>query len=171
MAYKSKYYDPQKAHEYYMKHRKLKGRRSKLSVAKMSNKGKRIASYVKSEISNRRKAELAKHTESVKVQREQLRTNTSTQLNEIQKKITQINNNSSLSNNQKAVLRGELKEKLAKVKSNYLSQKEALSTSSKAQKEKIRADYNKTYENEFKKIKADKSLRKRTKKKRTRKRR
>ena len=35
MAYSSKYYDPQKAHEYYMKHRNLKGRRT------LNEKGKR----------------------------------------------------------------------------------------------------------------------------------
>lgn len=34
MAYKSKYYDPVKAHEYYMKHRKLKGRKKKSSKKK-----------------------------------------------------------------------------------------------------------------------------------------
>ena len=32
MAYKSKYYDPQKAHEYYMKHHQLKGRKKKTSI-------------------------------------------------------------------------------------------------------------------------------------------
>lgn len=34
MAYASKYYDPVKAHEYYMKHRKLKGRKKKAKKPK-----------------------------------------------------------------------------------------------------------------------------------------
>ena len=40
MAYKSEYYDPKKAHEYYIKHRKLKGKRSKTSIAGFSKKKK-----------------------------------------------------------------------------------------------------------------------------------
>ena len=41
--YASKYYDPVKAHEYYMKHRKLKGRKKKNSV-KPKNKYKKKSS-------------------------------------------------------------------------------------------------------------------------------
>lgn len=38
--YKSKYYDPVKAHEYYMKHRKLKGRK-KATAKKTTSKGRK----------------------------------------------------------------------------------------------------------------------------------
>lgn len=48
MAYSSKYYDPKKAHEYYMKNRKLKGRRS---TRGFSQKQKEQWAYAKHEIS------------------------------------------------------------------------------------------------------------------------
>lgn len=48
MAYASKYYDPKKAHEYYMKNRKLKGRRS---TRGFSQKQKEQWSYAKYKIS------------------------------------------------------------------------------------------------------------------------
>lgn len=44
MAYASKYYDPKKAHEYYMKHRKLKGRRS---TKGMSQQQKELVAYTR----------------------------------------------------------------------------------------------------------------------------
>ena len=42
MAYASKYYDPKKAHEYYLKRRKLKGRKKATSIADLSEKIKGI---------------------------------------------------------------------------------------------------------------------------------
>ena len=50
--YASPYYDPQKAHEYYMKNRELKGRKS---VAKLNDEGKEAAAYVKKQLSDERK--------------------------------------------------------------------------------------------------------------------
>ena len=50
--YASKYYDPAKAHEYYMKHRKLKGRKKKNSV-KPKNKYKKKSSGKKGSSSSK----------------------------------------------------------------------------------------------------------------------
>lgn len=70
--YSSEYYDPVKAHEYYLKTRELKGRRSS-SELKTEDK-KQAWSYAKNQISEAKKAELdaaAKtHEESVKKLRE-----------------------------------------------------------------------------------------------------
>lgn len=52
MAYASKYYDPVKAHEYYMRHRKLKGRRS---TSGLNDTGKEAAKYVKEKLTEERK--------------------------------------------------------------------------------------------------------------------
>lgn len=49
MAYSSKYYDPRKAHEYYMANRQLKGRRS---TAGLNESGKAAASYVRSRLND-----------------------------------------------------------------------------------------------------------------------
>ncbi len=54
MAYASKYYDPVKAHEYYEKHKKLKGRQS---TKGMTNSQKEMATYVKDKLSAEKKAE------------------------------------------------------------------------------------------------------------------
>lgn len=50
--YASPYYDPVKAHEYYMKHRELKGRKS---TAKLNDRGKAAAKYVKDKLTSERK--------------------------------------------------------------------------------------------------------------------
>lgn len=55
MAYASKYYDPVKAHEYYMKHRKLKGRKARTSTKGLSEEGKAAAKYIKEQIAAERK--------------------------------------------------------------------------------------------------------------------
>lgn len=55
MAYASKYYDPVKRHEYYMKHRQLKGRSSRSSTASLNEDGKIAAKEVKEGIKNEQK--------------------------------------------------------------------------------------------------------------------
>lgn len=50
MAYASKYYDPVKAHEYYMKHRKLKGRKKKRKTSSKKKSTKPLS--IKKQISN-----------------------------------------------------------------------------------------------------------------------
>ena len=54
MAYASKYYDLVKAHEYYEKHKKLKGQHS---TKGMTNSQKEMAAYVKDKSECREKAE------------------------------------------------------------------------------------------------------------------
>lgn len=50
--YASPYYDPEKAHEYYMRTRKLKGRKS---TAGLNDEGKAAAKYVKEQLTSERK--------------------------------------------------------------------------------------------------------------------
>lgn len=52
--YASPYYDPVKAHEYYMRTRELKGRRSS---SKLNDEGKKVWSYTKEQISENKKAD------------------------------------------------------------------------------------------------------------------
>lgn len=55
MAYSSKYYDPQKAHEYYEKHKQLKGRSERKSTAKLNDNAKAIAEQIKETINAKKK--------------------------------------------------------------------------------------------------------------------
>lgn len=73
MAYKSKYYNPAKAHEYYMKHRKLKGRSSKTSTADLSEAGKIAAKEVKEQLQAELKAALKKVKKGNTAERKRLR--------------------------------------------------------------------------------------------------
>lgn len=71
MAYSSKYYDAQKRHEYYMKHRKLKGR--KTSTGDLSEEGKIAAAEVKEKLDAELKAALKKLKKGDKAGRAKLR--------------------------------------------------------------------------------------------------
>lgn len=73
MAYKSKYYDPVKAHEYYLKHRKLKGRKKKTSTADLSEAGKIAAKEVKEQLQAELKAALKKVKRGNTAERQRLR--------------------------------------------------------------------------------------------------
>lgn len=56
--YASPYYDPKKAHEYYMEHRKLKGR---TSTSGLNDKGKMAAGYVKKQLNDERDRLIESH--------------------------------------------------------------------------------------------------------------
>lgn len=56
--YASPYYDPVKAHEYYMRTRELKGR---TSTAKLNDEGKAAAAYVKNQLTTERKNKVQSH--------------------------------------------------------------------------------------------------------------
>lgn len=58
MAYSSKYYDPVKAHEYYMKHRQLKEKNARTSTAGLNDAGKVAAKEVREKIKEEKKAHL-----------------------------------------------------------------------------------------------------------------
>lgn len=73
MAYKSKYYDPIKAHEYYLKHRKLKGRTNKTSTADLSEAGKIAAKEVKEQLQAELKAALKKVKKGNTAERKRLK--------------------------------------------------------------------------------------------------
>lgn len=83
MTYASKYYDPVKAHEYYMAHRQLKGDKTKTpeeqalakrrSTASLNDYGKSVAKQVREQISEERKAAYKLITQQVSVNIKALR--------------------------------------------------------------------------------------------------
>lgn len=87
MAYSSKYYDPVKAHEYYMQHRKLKGRKNKYAgmtydqimaekrktTYGLNDMGKAAAKQIRESINAEKKEALKKIAEAVKAKLKQLR--------------------------------------------------------------------------------------------------
>lgn len=126
MAYASKYYDPVKAHEYYDKHKKLKGSSSRTSTAGLSDEAKMIAKQVKESI-----MEEKKHlTDSLK---------------QIMKdKIDSIRQR----------MKGLSSEEKESLKQEILALKEEF----KGKKEKINEIYNEKYAQELDNLKADSSM-------------
>ena len=60
MHYASKYYDPVKAHKYYMQHRKLKGRRK---ASGLSKEGREVWNVTKQNITTEKKSDIEKERE------------------------------------------------------------------------------------------------------------
>jgi hypothetical protein len=70
-GYSSKYYDPEKAHEYYERTKKLKGRRSNKGL---NEAGIEAAEYMRKQVDDEHAKELGLHTEEAKKKMEQLDT-------------------------------------------------------------------------------------------------
>lgn len=68
--YASPYYDPVKAHEYYMQNRELIGRKS---TAKLNDEGKAAAKYVKKRLNEEKKGRIAVNTSMMKQTIQRLR--------------------------------------------------------------------------------------------------
>lgn len=66
--YASPYYDPVKAHEYYMKNRELKWENSRKSTAGLNDEGKAVARYVKNQLDTERKSKVDAHNNQTQAQ-------------------------------------------------------------------------------------------------------
>lgn len=81
-------YDPVKAHEYYMRTRKLKGRRS--ASALKSKQAKEGWSYVQNQVSQNRKAETKQLAEKRKADLQKLRDDVAQKRKELSEKLKNI---------------------------------------------------------------------------------
>ena len=86
--YASKYYDPVKAHEYYMRNRELKGRRS---TSKLSDEGKKVWQYTKQQITEEKKAKVEAEKEAKDQKTEELREKASATRERITAKLKELN--------------------------------------------------------------------------------
>lgn len=92
--YASKYYDPVKAHEYYLKTRELKGRRSS---SNLNAEGKKVWSYTKNEISTAKKNDVQEEKSNrdnqikeLRVKADKTRESISSKLEELRKSLSDI---------------------------------------------------------------------------------
>lgn len=69
MHYASPYYNPVKAHEYYMKNRELKGR---MSTAKLNDEGRKVADYVKNQLNTERQGKVQSHRDATDIEIQKL---------------------------------------------------------------------------------------------------
>lgn len=136
MAYASKYYDPVKRHEYYMKHRKLKGRQQRQSTASLNEEGKIAAKEVKEGIM----AERQKAYEAIKTEMNE-------KIDALRKRLK--NMSPARRKSMKASIQAEIK---------------TLRTEAKEKKAKLKEEYQEKYLQELDKIKEDGSFKKYSKK-------
>lgn len=106
--YASPYYDPVKAHEYYMDHRELKGRRS---TSGLNEEGRKVASYVKSRINEERNTNVESNLSELKGN-----------ISSIQEAIIQLK---SLSKSAKEAKRSEIKANIEDLR-NQAKEKKAM---------------------------------------------
>lgn len=84
--YASQYYDPAKAHEYYLKNRELKGRKA----SDLSRSGKEIWTTVKSNITDQKKAETKNITADHQIALQKMRENAQIRKQEISNRIQAV---------------------------------------------------------------------------------
>lgn len=108
--YASKYYDPQKAHEYYEAHKKLKG---KTSTKGLNDKGREAAKYIRDKLREEKKALIEKHKADMKAKIEKLK-NDFNKLTPQQKKTMR-----DVLKDQIKMLKDENKETVQKIKDDY----------------------------------------------------
>lgn len=142
MAYASKYYDPVKAHNYYMEHRKLKGRRGTLN-----DTGKEVLSYVKQQLKEQRDKEL----EAAKKAKEQALNVLQSALNSIVQNIQKRLESGNLSAEQKKAL----KSRISGLKTIYMRDKRAVNETYRTKVKTAREKYKKEVEAETDKVYAN----------------
>lgn len=86
--YASPYYDPVKAHEYYMKTRELKGETSRKSTAGLNDEGKAVAQYVKNQLDTEKKSKVDAHNNQTQAQIDVKKNNMDSTINAKKKNMT-----------------------------------------------------------------------------------
>ena len=131
--YASPYYDPQKAHEYYMRTRELKGRRS---ATKLSDEGKKAWSYTKNEIKAEKKAKVEGEQEKRKQTITALRERASATREQISERLKELND----------ALTRRASRKKESIDSDKKSDLEGIEKTSTAKKERITSKTNSAIE-------------------------
>lgn len=176
--YASKYYDPVKAHEYYEKHKQLKGSKPKVTL---NEEGKAVDATVKEKINEERDANLSE--EEARHKREQeIRSDAKKRTME-QHKMIMNQRITSLQNLIKRIpkdrlaaegpkiratiqkLRDDNDKKRQSIEEKYRGEVSAASKQTQDTKQKIREDANATYESEHNKILSETKYQKATGKK------
>ena len=142
LHYASPYYDPVKAHEYYMKHRELKGRNS---TAGLYDEGKAAASYMKEQLTTERKAKVEANKEDTTNQidklREQKKSNTADHKAAMQSQIDQLRAKlSSMSSADKQKNRARISFSISELREQNAVERERLNAEFQYELEKIKAN-------------------------------
>lgn len=173
LHYASPYYDPVKAHEYYMRHRELKGR---TSTAGLNDEGKAAARYVKEQLTTERKSKVEANKENTTNQidqlREQKRSNIAAHKAAMQRQIDQLKAKlSSMSSADKQKNRARISSSISALREQnaaererlnaaFQAQSKSLRTAQKETNESLKTEYEDKYLSELAKIKANPAFQK-----------
>lgn len=171
--YASEYYDPVKAHEYYMRNRELKGRNS---TSGLNDEGKSASKYVKERLNAERKKKVSDHKDSTQSQittlKNQKKANIEMHKQQMQSKINSLkqrlkNMGPALKEQMRdeiydeiAGLRDENAAKREELESEFKESSTSLRDTHKEYKENLKEEYDQKYSEELGKIYADKSFQK-----------
>lgn len=166
--YASEYYDPVKAHEYYEKHKKLKGRQG--STSGLNEEGRDAARYIKNKLEEERKSKDSTERENmqskVSANKEQLKaelqshtSKTKLQIATLRAKIDKMSGAEKLKNEQAIYdqinsLRDANAAERSKLQSAYSSHNEGLKSEYKNKSESLKTEYDNKYVDELEKLKA-----------------
>lgn len=166
--YASPYYDPEKAHEYYMRNRELIGRKS---TAQLNDDGKAAAKYVKEQLTSERKRKVQADKEDKDAKADNYRNikklNVEAYKQSMQIKIDSLRN--SLKNmstkdkaknkekiyNEIASLREENKQQRARLTEQLKELTTNLSTAHKEEKTRLTEEYDQKYIDELDQIRSE----------------
>lgn len=142
-------YDPQKAHEYYEQHKKLKGRKSgrkALVTRKFSQQQKEQWEYAKSQLSDEHKAINKDITESARADKAVLAEQAKEKISQLREMIK------NLPKEQKAAARERISGMVDSIRAELKQEKESITESSKSTRQQESEDYKDRKEQAYDKI-------------------
>ena len=166
--YASPYYDPVKAHEYYMRTRELKGR---MSTAKLNDEGRKVADYVKKQLNDERSQKVQSHSNLTNNQIESLRDqkteNVENHKQQMQTKIDGLKDKlSNMSKQQKAankerimseinILREENRNERVRLQNEFKASSASLRSDHKIERTRLKEEYDGKIADEMDKIRSE----------------
>lgn len=176
--YASPYYDPVKAHEYYLKNRELKGRRS---TAKLNDEGKNAAQYVKERLSTERKQKIETHKEQTNSTIDSLREHKNAQveahktavqasIDNLRQKLKGMSKKEKARNKERICgqidsLREDNKEQRQRLADSFKAASGSLRTEHKEERSRLKDEYDEKYLQELDKIRSESKFQKVSKRK------
>ena len=144
-AYASKYYDPQKAHEYYMRTRELKGRRT---TKGLNEAGKMAAKYVHKQISEERREKTKDHglkgQSNIKQEREKISAQNKEATEQMTDKAKALRDSiKGLPKEQRAAKREQIIAQIAQMRAQNKQKREELQAYLKGEQVKTSEDHKK----------------------------
>lgn len=137
-------YDPVKAHEYYMKHRKLKGKHSTKGFSKSQ---KEQWSYAKSQLSEEHKEINKGITEETKARRQELADKAKAMISELREKLK------GMSKEEKALWKERISNMIGEIREELSADRESLSNESKESRQQEKDAYSARKDEAYERIK------------------